>query len=62
MNILCRLGIHQADKYRYITVRKQKGRHKWHKNYMVCRICGKLLSPLSVNKRRRFDGKEDDGK
>lgn len=41
--ILCRLGIHNIDKTRYVILRKRNGRHKWHRNYAVCTRCGRLV-------------------
>lgn len=50
-NLLCKLGFHHPDKYRYLTVRKTRGQHKWHTNYVVCRRCGKRIATFGVNKR-----------
>lgn len=54
-NILCKLGFHEPDKLRYITVHKErklgKHRHKYHRNYEVCKRCGKRLATFSKKKR-----------
>lgn len=47
MNVLCKLGLHKTDPYRYIVVRKCNGRHKWHTNYAVCVRCGKRVQTLA---------------
>ena len=49
--ILCKLGFHQADKYRYeqVTRRHQNGK-KYHRNYVVCKRCGKRLRTFSIEK------------
>lgn len=41
LNILCKLGFHKWDTSHYIQVKRQKGKHKWHRNYHVCTRCGK---------------------
>ena len=51
-NVLCKLGIHKPDKYRYYRVRKRNGSHKWHTNYIFCARCGKRLRMFSVEKRK----------
>ena len=51
-NILCKLGFHKSDKYRFIRVNCRNGKHKWHKNYAVCIRCGKRLARLSIGKWR----------
>lgn len=57
-NLLCKLGFHHPDKYRYLTVRKTRGQHKWHTNYVVCRRCGKRIATFGV-KKRPPEGEED---
>lgn len=56
-NILCMIGFHQPDRYRYLVVRRHRGRHKWHRNYVVCRRCGKLIRTFSVQHKRE-DGRQ----
>ena len=48
LRILCKLGFHKPDTIRYIRVDKQKGNHKWHRNYQVCKRCGKKLKPFRL--------------
>lgn len=43
MRLRCRLGFHQADERFYLVERRQRGKHKWHKNYTICKHCGKRL-------------------
>lgn len=45
--LLCSLGFHKPDKYNILVERRQKGKHKWHKNYVVCERCGKRLYSFS---------------
>ena len=47
-NILCKLGFHKPDKYHYETAIIQKGRHKYRRNYAMCRRCGKRLHAVSI--------------
>lgn len=49
--ILCKLGFHRADKDRYekVTRRHQNGK-AYHRNYVVCKRCGKRLYPISKGK------------
>lgn len=55
MNIFCKIGLHKADKDHYLRVEKQKGSHKWHRNYEVCKRCGKKLRLMvNMNDRRNF--------
>ena len=49
-NILCKLGRHKADKYRYATFFYKNGKHKWRRNYAICRRCGKVMYAISLNK------------
>ena len=57
VNLLCKLGVHAPDKYKYLQAHKIKGRHKWHRNYVVCRRCGKRVITFSVMKQRGGEGK-----
>ncbi len=41
--ILCRLGLHSPDRDKYVRVQRRCGRHKWARNYIVCRRCGRLV-------------------
>lgn len=41
--LLCWLGCHKPDIYNPVVEKRQKGKHKWHKNYIVCERCGKRL-------------------
>ena len=42
--ILCKLGFHVPDKYRYMKVtRYHRNGKKYHRNYVVCERCGKML-------------------
>lgn len=51
-NILCRLGIHAADEHGYVRVtrRHKHGGKKYHRNYVICKRCGKWLYPFSFHK------------
>lgn len=52
-NLLCKLGLHEPDMTRYVTItRRRSERHggKYHTNYIVCRRCGKLCYRM---RRRR---------
>ena len=53
LKILCKLGFHDWDTQQYIQVKRQKGKHKWHRNYHVCTRCGKkkLLTGMWTNSR-----------
>lgn len=49
--LLCKLGLHQKDKYRYYVVKKKRHGRKWyHRNYFYCKRCGKLLAPFAKRK------------
>lgn len=50
-NILCKMGFHKPDKYRYVTFIKQRGKHKYRRNYAICLRCGKTLYSVSLNKK-----------
>lgn len=50
-NILCKLGFHKADNFKFVKVYKQRRNHKYHRNYQVCVRCGKLLSPFAFKKK-----------
>ena len=50
MNILCKLGFHKVMKDRYVRVRKRNGKHRWHKNYLVCARCGKMVRAVSFHR------------
>lgn len=50
-NILCKMGFHKPDKFKFVTVKKQVRRHKWHRNYAICKRCGKLIGTVSFNKK-----------
>lgn len=52
MSVLCKLGFHKPDKTMHLKVYKQVGRHKWHRNYVVCSRCGKRIAFLSVNRKK----------
>lgn len=41
--VLCWVGLHTPDKHYTVTERRQRGKHKWHKNYVVCKRCRKRL-------------------
>ena len=46
--ILCKLGFHSPDKYGYMKVtRRHKNGKKYHRNYVVCKRCGKMLSTFA---------------
>lgn len=48
---LCRIGLHQKERYRYYVVKiKRPGRKTYHRNYFYCRRCGKLITPFAKRK------------
>ena len=49
--ILCKLGFHREDKdiYREVTRYHQNGK-AYHRNYIICKRCGKRLYPFSKKK------------
>lgn len=50
-NILCKLGFHSPDKYEYIVVtRRHKNGKKYHKNFIICKKCGKRLRSFAKRK------------
>ena len=53
MSILCKLGFHKPDMGVYLRVKRKNGKHKWHRNYVICRRCGKAVYTFAVNKERR---------
>ena len=48
---LCKLGIHASDRYRYVSVSKRRGRHRWIRNYCFCRRCGRRLYLMSLRRK-----------
>ncbi len=47
-NLICMLGIHSPDKYSYVEItRTHTNGKKYHKNYLVCKRCGKMLFTFS---------------
>lgn len=54
-SLLCRFGLHKADKNGYVRVEKsrqgKRGTHKWHTNYAVCKRCGKLLFRVKLTEK-----------
>lgn len=55
MNILCKLGFHKPAMGVYLRVKRIKGKHKWHRNYVICSRCGKAIYSFAVNRKRRAD-------
>lgn len=51
-HILCKLGFHKIDRYKYIRVHYRNGKHKWHKNYVICQRCGKRMWRFGIKKER----------
>lgn len=49
-SLLCKLGIHKPIKDYYIVSRRVNGKHKWHRNYIVCERCGKRLEWFAIRK------------
>lgn len=53
---LCKLGFHKPANTTYLRVRKCRhnynGSHKWHRNYVICRRCGKRLATFAIQKVR----------
>lgn len=51
-SVLCRFGIHSADPYRYMQVKKRLGSHSWQSNYEICKRCGKRLRKFNFKRKR----------
>lgn len=49
-NILCILGWHKPDEDGYVTLIKCRGKHRFRRNYAVCKRCGKTLYSVSLNR------------
>lgn len=58
MSLMCKIGLHKPDESKYAVVRRQKGRHKWHRNYVICERCGKPIASISFHKKRLPGEKE----
>lgn len=51
--ILCKLGLHKEDKYRYeVSTRRHQNGKRYHRNYVICERCGKRLRSFSAEKGR----------
>ncbi|MBQ8331111.1 MAG: hypothetical protein IJX94_01260 [Clostridia bacterium] len=56
-NILCKLGFHRQEKDFYLRVtRHHKNGMAYHRNYVVCKRCGKRLATLA---KQKTGGKND---
>lgn len=54
--ILCKLGLHKADKCNPITRVVIRGTHKYRTTHIVCKRCGKKLHRITWNKNGgKFD-------
>lgn len=54
MNILCKLGIHKENRYRYMVEhRRHKNGKKYHRNFCFCERCGKKIRAFRFDKRPR---------
>ena len=54
MKILCKLGFHKEDGYRYmVETRYHKNGKKYHRNYCFCRRCGKKMHLFDFDKKPR---------
>ena len=55
-SLLCKLGFHKPDNDKYERVvryhRTYKKGKKYHRNYVICKRCGKRLGILTFEKRR----------
>ena len=50
-NILCKLGFHKPYEYGYLKVtRRHKSGKKYHRNYVICKRCGKMLHTFAKRK------------
>lgn len=51
--LLCKLGLHQPDKETYIKVTRYRwtSKKKYHRNYVICRRCGKCLYTFGVQRQ-----------
>ena len=57
--LLCKLGFHKLDQSRYLeTIRKRPGRKAYHRNYFICKRCGKRIAPFA---QRKVKEREDNG-
>lgn len=52
MNILCKLGFHKPMKNAYQRVYMRNGKHKWHRNYVICERCSKRIAFVSLHKKK----------
>lgn len=50
--LLCKLGFHKPDKRNYIKVERRHwpSKKKYHRNYIICQRCGKMLHPFGIRK------------
>lgn len=54
MKILCKLGFHKEDGYRYmVETRYHNNGKKYHRNYCFCRRCGKKMRLFAFDKKPR---------
>ena len=58
-NLLCKLGLHKPSKDTYITEiryhrawRKRRHGILYHRNFQVCKRCGKRLGAIFLNKAK----------
>lgn len=51
-NILCKLGFHKVNEFKFVRVKKQRGKHKYHRNYFFCDRCGKRITPFAWAKKK----------
>ena len=50
-NILCRIGLHKPDKFRYlVSTSVHKNGKKYHRNYVICERCGKRIATIARKK------------
>lgn len=51
-NILCKLGFHKVNEFKFLRVEKRRGKHKYHRNYFFCERCGKRITPFAWAKKK----------
>ena len=46
--ILCKIGLHCADKEHFAyVIKRRSGRKAYHRNYFFCKRCGKRITPFA---------------
>jgi hypothetical protein len=57
--LLCKLGFHKLDQSRYlVSTRKRPGRKAYHRNYFICKRCGKKIDSFAIRINKEVDRDE----